>query len=79
MAFCKWIDFFKLRSISFVDILDYNFFLFEDFEINFAFVESTPGKLLDPGSVSYPTLVKIFFCNLSFITLDGFPSFKKLC
>ena len=59
MALGKWIDVFKHRSISFVDILDYNFFLFEDFEIISAFTESTPGKLLDPGSMSYPTLVKI--------------------
>ena len=59
MAFEKWIYVFKHRSISFVDILDYNFFLFEDFEIISAFTESTPGKLLDPGSMSYPTLVKI--------------------
>ena len=42
MAFGKWIDVFKHRSISFVDILDYNFFLFKDFEIISAFIESTP-------------------------------------
>ena len=41
------------------------------------FIESTPGKLLDLGSVSYPTLVKIFYCNLSFITLDGFPALRS--
>ena len=77
MAFRKWIDVFKQRSISFVDILDYNFFLFEDFEIISAFIESTLGKLLEPGFVSYPTLVKIFYCNLSFITLDGFPTLRS--
>ena len=52
-------------------------FLFEDFEIIYAFIESTPGKLLDPGYVSYPTLVKIFYCNLSFITLDEFPALRS--
>src|SRR5688572_14139710 len=77
MAFGKWIDVFKHRFISFVDILDYNFFQFEDFEIISAFIESSPGKLLDPGSVSYTTLVKIFYCNLSFITLDGFPALRS--
>ena len=66
MAFGKWIDDFNNRSISFVDILDYNFFLFEDFEIISAFVESTPGKLLDPGFVSYPTFVKIFLLQSFF-------------
>ena len=76
-TFGNWIEVFKHRSISFVDILDYNFFLFEDFEIISAFIESTPGKLLDPGSVSYPTLVKGFYCNLSFITLDGFPALRS--
>ena len=60
MAFGKWIGVFKQRSICFVDILDYNFFLFEDFEIISAFIDSTLGKLLDLGSMSYPTLVKIF-------------------
>ena len=29
IAFGKWIDLFKYPSISFVDILDYNFFLVE--------------------------------------------------
>ena len=77
MAFGKWIDVFKHRFISFVDILDYNFFLFEDFEITSAFIESSPGKLLDPRSVSYPTLVKMFYCNLSFISLDGFPALRS--
>ena len=77
MAFGKWIDVFKHRSISFVDFLDYNFFLFEDFGIISAFIESTLSKLLDSGSVSYPTLVKIFYCNLSFITLDGFPALRS--
>ena len=32
-AFGRWIDTFKYRSLSYVDILDYNFFLFGDFEI----------------------------------------------
>ena len=77
MAFGKWIDVFKHRSISFVDILDYNFFLFEDFEIISAFIESSSGKLLDPGSVSYPTLVNIFYYNLSFITKNGFPALRS--
>ena len=77
MAFGKWIDVFKHRSISFVDILDYNFFLWEDFKIISAFIESTTSKLLDPSSMSYPTLVKIFYCNLSFITLDGFPALLR--
>ena len=27
--------------------------------------------------MSYPTLVKIFYCNLSFITLDGFPALRS--
>ena len=77
IAFGKWIDVFKYRSISFLDILDYNFFLFEDFEIIYAFIESIPGKLLDPRFVSSPTLVKIFYCNLFFITLDGFSALKS--
>ena len=77
MAFGKWIGVFKHCSISFVYNLDYNFFLFEDFEIISAFIESTLGKLLEPGFVSYPTLVKIFYCNLSFITLDGFPTLRS--
>ena len=74
VAFGRWIDVFKHHSISFVDIVDYNFFLFEDFEIISTFIESSPSKLLDLGFVSYPTLVKIFYCNLSFITKDGFPA-----
>src|SRR5688500_11290391 len=49
-AFGRWIDTFKHHSLSFVDILDYNFFLFEDFEIVSSFIQTTPGKLLDPGS-----------------------------
>ena len=32
--------------------------------------------MLDPGSVSCPTLVKIFYCNLSFITKYGFPALR---
>ena len=39
ITFWNRIDVFKHRSISFVDILDYNFFLFEDFEIISAFIE----------------------------------------
>ena len=74
MAVGKQIDVFKHRSVSFFDILDSNFFLFEDFEIFSTFIESTPGKLLDPGSVFYPSLIKIIYCNLSFITPDGFPA-----
>ena len=27
--------------------------------------------------MSYPTLVKIFYCNLSFITLNGFPALRS--
>ena len=77
VGFGRWIDIFKHRSISFVVILDYNFFLFEGFEIISAFIESSPGKLLDPGSVPYPTLVKIFYSNLSFITKDGFPTLRS--
>ena len=65
-TFGQWIDTFKHRSLSYVDILDYNFFLFEDFEIISSFIQSTPGKLLDPGSILYPILVKIFYFNLSF-------------
>ena len=64
MAFGKWIDVFKHRSVSFVDMLNYNFFLFEDFEIFSAYIESTPGKLLDLGSVSFPILVKIFLQSI---------------
>ena len=78
MAFRKWIDVFKPFSVSFADTLDYNFFLFKDFEIISAFIESIPGKVLDPGFVSYPTLVKIFYCNLSFITLDGLPAYEVM-
>ena len=77
VAFGKWIDVFKHHPISFVDILGYNFFLFEDFEIISAFIESSPGKLLDPGSVSYPILVKIFYCNLSFIIVNGIHALRS--
>ena len=76
-TFDKWIDVFKHRFISFVVILDYTFFLFEDFEIISSFVESSPRKLLDPSSISYPTLVKLFYCNLSFINVDGFPALRS--
>ena len=44
VVFGRWINVFKHRSISFVDILDYNFFLYEDFEIISAFIKSSPGK-----------------------------------
>ena len=50
-AFGRWIDTFKHHSLSYVDILNYNFFLFEDFEIIASFIQSTPGKLLDPGYI----------------------------
>ena len=73
-AFGRWINTFKHRSLSFVDILDYNFFLFEDFKVVSSFIQTTPGKMSDPISVTYPILVKIFYCNLSFITVDGFPT-----
>ena len=36
---------FKHRSLSYVDVLDYNSLLFEDFEIISSFIQSTPGKL----------------------------------
>ena len=26
---------------------------------------------MDPGSITYPILIKLFYCNLSFITIDG--------
>ncbi|XP_057529705.1 uncharacterized protein LOC130808238 [Amaranthus tricolor] len=42
-----------------------------DFEIISVFIQSTPGMLLSPGSTSYPTLVKVFYSNLSFIMVDG--------
>ena len=76
-AFGRWIDTFKHRSLSYIDILDYNIFLFEDFEIISSLIQSTPGKLLDPGSTSYPILVKIFYCNLSFIVIDGSPALRS--
>ena len=71
-AFGRWIDTFKHHSLSYVDILDYNFFLFKDFEVVSSFILTTPGKFLDPGSVTYPILVKIFYCNLSFTVVDGY-------
>ena len=70
-AYGRWVDVFRQRSLSFVDLLDYNFFLFEDFEIISAFIHSTPGMFLSPGSTTYPTLVKFFYSNLSFIIIDG--------
>jgi predicted component of type VI protein secretion system len=36
--FSQWIDIFEHRSLSFVDFLDYNFFLFKDFEVAFSFI-----------------------------------------
>ena len=53
------------------------FFLFEDFEIISSFIQSTPGMLLNPGSTSYPILVKIFYSNLSFIMIDGNPALRS--
>ena len=38
-AFGRWIDTFKHRSLSYIDILFYNFFLFEDFEIISLFIQ----------------------------------------
>ena len=64
-AYGRWADLFRQKSLSYVDILDYNFFLFEDFEIISSFIQSTPGKLLNPGSKTYPCLVKFFYSNLS--------------
>ena len=34
-------------------------------------------QLLDPGSVTYPILVKMFYCNLSFIIVDGYPALRS--
>ena len=70
-AYGRWVDVFRQRSLSFVDLLDYNFFLFEDFEIVSAFIHSTLGMFLSPGSTTYPTLVKFFYSNLSFILING--------
>ena len=70
-AYGRWIDIFKNRSLSYVDVLNYNFFLFEDLEIISSFIQSTPGLLLNPGFISYPTLVRIFYSNLSFIIENG--------
>ena len=70
-AYGRWVDIFRQRLLSFVDILDYNFFLFEDFEIISVFIQSTPGMLLSPGSTTYPTLVKVFYSNLSFVMIEG--------
>ena len=42
-AFGRWIDTFKHRSLFYVDILECNFFLFEDFEIVSSFIQTTPG------------------------------------
>ena len=77
IAFGRWIDTFKHRSLSYLDILDYNFFLFKDFDINSSFIQSNPGKLWDPSSTSYPILVKIFYCNLSFTVIDGSPALRS--
>ena len=57
--------------------LDYNFFLFKEFEVVSTFIQTTPRKLLDPGSVIYPILIKIFYCNFSFITVDGYPALRS--
>ena len=76
-AYGRWIDIFKNRSLSFVDFLDYNFFLFEDLEIISSFIQSTPGMLLTPGSITYPTLVKVFYSNLSFTMADGNQSLRS--
>ena len=70
-AYERWIDIFRQRSLSYVDILDYNFFLFEDLEIISTFIQSTHGMLLNPGSSTYPALVKVFYSNLSFTMIDG--------
>ena len=70
-AYERWIDIFRQRSLSYVDILDYNFFLFEDLEIISAFIQSPPGMLLNPGSTTYPALVKVFYSNLSFTMIDS--------
>ena len=70
-AYGRWVDIFRQRSLSFVDILDYNFFLYEDLEIISVFTQSTPGMLLNPGSTTYPALVKVFYSNLSFTLIDG--------
>ena len=45
--------------------------LFGDLEIVSAFIQSTPGMLLSPGSSTYPALVKVFYSNLSFTLVDG--------
>ena len=76
-AFGRWIDTFKHRYLSYVDILDYDFFLFEDFEVVSSFIQTTPGKLLNLSSVTYPILVKILYCNFSFITVDGYPALRS--
>ena len=71
-AFGRSIDTFKHRLLSYVDVLNYKFF-FEDFEFVSWFMQTTPGKLLDPGFVTYPILVKIFYCNFSFIVVVTLP------
>ena len=42
-----------------------------------SFIQTTLGKLLDPSSVTYPILVKIFYYNLSFISVDGYPALRS--
>ena len=37
-TFGKWINVYRQRSLSFVDILNYTFFLFEDFNIFSSFI-----------------------------------------
>ena len=76
-AYGRWIDTFKHRSLSYVDLLDYNFFLFEDLEIISSFIQSSPGMLLNPGTITYPILVKIFYSNLSFIMVDGYQALRS--
>ena len=70
-AYGRWVDVFRQKSLPYVDILDYNFFLFEDFKIISAFIQSAPGMLLCPGSKTYPCLVKFFYSNLSMLFEDA--------
>ena len=51
--------------------------MFEDFEVVSSFIQTIPGKLLDPDSVPYPIVVKILYCNLSFITVDGYTALRS--
>ena len=75
-----YVSVFYLRMFSlfaFVDFLDYTFFFFEDFNIVSSFIQIAHGKLLDPGSINYPTLARIIYCNISFITIDGFSALRS--